>query len=46
MALAYYNAVKQGAKMNVLSAKPIYEELRKRFDKVTKEAKAETTENA
>ena len=30
--LAYYNAVKMGARMNVPGAKAIYEELRKRFE--------------
>lgn len=30
-ALSYYNSVKQAAKMNVQEAKPIYEELSKRF---------------
>ncbi|RIW14629.1 hypothetical protein D0X99_13905 [Algoriphagus lacus] len=32
-ALAYYNAVKMGVRMNVPDAKPIYEELRKRWEK-------------
>jgi hypothetical protein len=31
-ALAYYNAVKMAARMNVPGAKAIYEELRKRFE--------------
>lgn len=31
-ALTYYNSVKQAAKMNVPSAKAIYEDLRKRFE--------------
>ncbi len=34
-ALAYYNSVKQGAKMNVPNAKSIYEDLKQRFDKKT-----------
>jgi hypothetical protein len=30
-ALAYYNSVKMGTKLNVPGAKPVYEDLRKRF---------------
>ena len=32
-ALAYYNSVKQGAKMNVTAAASIYSDLKKRFVK-------------
>ena len=32
-ALAYYNSVKQAAKMNVPNAKSIYKDLKQRFDK-------------
>ncbi len=32
--LAYYNSVKQAAKMNILAAKEIYNELKKRFEKL------------
>ena len=32
-ALAYYNSVKQAAKANVPNAQPVYEDLRKRFDR-------------
>ena len=35
-ALAYYNAVKMGARMNVPGAKAIYEELQKRFERRSK----------
>ncbi|WP_243739624.1 hypothetical protein [Algoriphagus boseongensis] len=35
-ALAYYTAVKMGVRMNVPDAKPIYEELRKRWEKRSK----------
>jgi len=38
-ALTYYNSVKQAAKMNVPSAKAIYEDLRKRFEKPSVTAK-------
>ena len=34
--LGYYNAVKMGVRMNVPDAKPIYEELRKRWEKKPK----------
>lgn len=34
-ALTYYNSVKHGAKMNVPSAKGIYEDLKKRFEKTS-----------
>lgn len=30
-ALSYYNSVKMAAKMNIPGAKPIYDDLRKRF---------------
>jgi hypothetical protein len=32
-ALAYYNSVKQAAKANVPNAQPVYEDLRKRFER-------------
>ncbi len=32
-ALGYYNSVKQAVKMNVPDAKPIYEDLKKRFER-------------
>jgi hypothetical protein len=32
-ALAYYNSVKQAAKMNVPNAKSIYKDLKQRFEK-------------
>ena len=32
-ALAYYNSVKQAAKSNVPNAQPVYEDLRKRFER-------------
>lgn len=42
-ALTYYNSVKQAAKQNVPNAKTIYDDLKKRFDKM-KTKKAESAE--
>jgi len=44
-ALAYYNSVKMAAKMNILAAKEIYTELKKRFEKLTA-AEKKATESA
>ncbi len=35
-ALAYYNSVKQAAKANVPNTQPVYEDLRKRFERKTR----------
>ncbi len=35
-ALAYYSSVKQAAKANVPNAQPVYEDLRKRFERKTR----------
>ena len=40
-ALSYYNSVKMAAKMNVPGAKPIYDDLRKRFSKKSPVASSE-----
>ncbi|MFA4921783.1 MAG: hypothetical protein WC611_06630 [Candidatus Neomarinimicrobiota bacterium] len=42
--LAYYNSVKQAAKMNVLAAKEIYNELKKRFEGQGKTSETPTEE--
>ncbi|MFA4907516.1 MAG: hypothetical protein WC602_04555 [archaeon] len=44
-ALAYYNNVKQAAKMDILMAKTIYNELKKRFEKMSKGTTTEQTPN-
>jgi hypothetical protein len=43
-ALSYYNSVKQAAKMNIPGAKPIYDDLKKRFA-ANGERKAPNQEN-
>lgn len=40
--LSYYNSVKMGTKMNSPNAKPIYEDLKKRFEKKPKKKIADT----
>jgi hypothetical protein len=41
-ALAYYNSVKQAAKMDVIGAKVIYDDLKKRFERRNAKPDAET----
>ncbi|MDX2303983.1 MAG: hypothetical protein NW226_14345 [Microscillaceae bacterium] len=42
-ALMYYNSVKQAAKNNILSAKTIFEDLKKRFEKIKSKNSANNT---